>query len=552
MKIEESRLAVLFKNIAAAVDRGHVETALRFADTARRFAPSNVEAILLHSRLLLRVGDAEAAACAVRGQTDPECVVLHAGAACQAGWVEEAHAAASSLLSKYAVDAFDELVPTAAALCRAHPDQFPGWVGFDAALNLVGEISTDGVVSFVQNGASLGQLEVRGAEASPVPFTFSPPPGHLGPIRVHIGSRELLGSRLHWPPDCTHCGWVVLEDRQLAGEVSLPWSPKAPVRLVVSEGSGERRFLVEAVHRGTIGWVFGLPLDDSKVEGGSELRAAGDGADVHVAALLADGRRVPLAGSPLKPQPVSPQPIARGQRPAVPAPAASPPAINVVVPVYGGLHETLNCLRSVLATVPAHAAVVTVVDDASPEPALREALDELARTGRITLLRNPLNLGFPGAANRGIRLHPRHDVVLLNSDTEVFEGWLERLRAVAYSAGDIGTVTPLGEAASITSYGLARKTPYTSAEAAEIDRVAREVNGTNSVDIPVGVGFCLYMRRSCLDEAGEFDEIAFAKGYGEENDLCLRARSIGWRHVAATGLFVRHLGDAPMGRPSGC
>ena len=59
------------------------------------------------------------------------------------------------------------------------------------------------------------------------------------------------------------------------------------------------------------------------------------------------------------------------------------------------------------------------------------------------------------------------------------------------------------------------------------------------VDIPVGVGFCLYLRRDCLDAVGLFRADVFAQGYGEENDFCLRARHLGWRHVAAPGAVRR-------------
>ena len=52
------------------------------------------------------------------------------------------------------------------------------------------------------------------------------------------------------------------------------------------------------------------------------------------------------------------------------------------------------------------------------------------------------------------------------------------------------------------------------------------------MDIPTGVGFCMYIRRECLDSVGLLREDVFAQGYGEENDFCIRARHLGWRHVA--------------------
>ena len=64
----------------------------------------------------------------------------------------------------------------------------------------------------------------------------------------------------------------------------------------------------------------------------------------------------------------------------------------------------------------------------------------------------------------------------------------------------------------------------------------------------------MYLRRDCLDAVGVFRDDLFAQGYGEENDFCLRARHLGWRHVAAPGVFVAHRGAqsfGPAGRPCG-
>ena len=60
--------------------------------------------------------------------------------------------------------------------------------------------------------------------------------------------------------------------------------------------------------------------------------------------------------------------------------------------------------------------------------------------------------------------------------------------------------------------------------------------------MPTGHGFCLYIRAECLDETGLLREDLFAQGYGEENDFCMRARHLGWRHVAVPGVFVAHHG----------
>ncbi len=221
---------------------------------------------------------------------------------------------------------------------------------------------------------------------------------------------------------------------------------------------------------------------------------------------------------------------------------------DIVIPVHGGTASVLACLASVLAclTLPSH---VIVVDDASADPDLVDALDRLARGKRIRLIRNRRNQGFSASANAGISAASGRDVILLNSDTLVAPGWADDLRAAAYGAPDIGTVTPLSNDATILSYPSATGgNPVPDLrETTRLAGLARRVNGGTVVDIPVGVGFCLYMRRDCLDTVGLLRADIFAQGYGEENDFCLRARHLGWRHVAAPGVFVAHVGGQSFG-----
>jgi GT2 family glycosyltransferase len=220
--------------------------------------------------------------------------------------------------------------------------------------------------------------------------------------------------------------------------------------------------------------------------------------------------------------------------------------VDVVVPVYGGGEATLACLDAVLAGGGEFELVV--IDDASPEPELSAMLRARAGGGEFTLLEHSTNLGFVASANRGLALHPDRDVVLLNSDTLVPPGWLDRLRRAA--EGDfVGTVTPFSNNATLASYPIPFQANRLPAgwSAAELDQVFREANAGWSIDIPTAVGFCMYLRRDCLAETGPFDERHFGRGYGEETDYCMRARAAGWRHVLAADLFVFHRGEVSFG-----
>jgi GT2 family glycosyltransferase len=225
--------------------------------------------------------------------------------------------------------------------------------------------------------------------------------------------------------------------------------------------------------------------------------------------------------------------------------------LDVVVPVYKGRDETLRCLFSVLATAHENPTYrLVVINDKIPDPELAKQISKLAAANAIDLIENEENLGFIRSINAGISAHPDRDVIILNSDTEVFGDWARRLRRTAYSEGRIASVTPLSNNAEICSYPrFIREFPGAfEVSDAEIDRFAAEVNDSESVVIPTGVGFCMYMRRHAIDKIGEFDHDQFGLGYGEENDWCRRAvRDHGMKNLLACDVFVRHYGSTSFG-----
>ena len=218
--------------------------------------------------------------------------------------------------------------------------------------------------------------------------------------------------------------------------------------------------------------------------------------------------------------------------------------VDIVIPVYQDLVVTRRCLESVLGHQQQCIHEVVVIDDASPEPGMVDYLNQLAAARGITLLHNPVNQGFVATANRGLTLHPDRDVVLLNSDTEVHGDWLDRLARCAYADGMTGTVTPFSNNATICSYprfcGLNELPPGLSL--AETDALFQRANAGRWLEIPTAVGFCMYIRRDCLQVVGYFDERAFGLGYGEENDFCMRAAKAGWRHALCADTYVYHVG----------
>lgn len=218
--------------------------------------------------------------------------------------------------------------------------------------------------------------------------------------------------------------------------------------------------------------------------------------------------------------------------------------IDVIVPVYAGLQATRDCLNSALHSLDPESSELVIIYDCGPDPDVEVFLDQFAEAEGVSLSKNPRNLGFVATVNRGMALHPDRDVVLLNSDTVVANDWLQRLRDCADSDSRIATVTPFSNNAEICSFpGFCQdNTAYEDLDVALIDSVFAGQDAREPIDLPTGVGFCMYIRRRALQEVGVFDEETYGRGYGEENDFCQRALAAGWRNVLCPNVYVYHEG----------
>jgi GT2 family glycosyltransferase len=220
----------------------------------------------------------------------------------------------------------------------------------------------------------------------------------------------------------------------------------------------------------------------------------------------------------------------------------SPPV--VVVPIHNALEALDACLASLDRTLPPGSPVL-LADDASPDPRIepmaRGWCERSALAARY--VRRPRNLGFPANCNAAFAETGDADVVLLNSDTVATTGWLDQLLRCAASDPRIATITPWSNNAEICSWPrFCEDNPAPEFP----DAIAEAAAGLAPTypELPTAVGFCMYVRRAALRRLGDFDAETFGRGYGEENDFCLRAAAMGWRNVLCDTAYVVHHGGA--------
>jgi len=560
------------QGVSSALRAGKLDAALRLMDRSwrsqdersddeRSHDDQTTTLAAIYGALLMLEGREHAAALqllrrAIEATPDANVAALIALALSRLGRLEDARNQLDAALQDYCVLADGLLHPVAGQIMTLLGAA--GWIGRGPDLGLVGELSaleSSNVVDIRLDGQSaFTQLLRPAAREGRRAFSFKS--SQLLPtsmLDVGIRGVALIGSGARTPADFGLDGRVTGNARRLGGWARLGWWPDRPLRLrvedLLAEDKSGHRHSVRTDRVASPGWRWPFAID-RRVLG---LR----GHRIQVSAQLPDGRWQPLPDSPVLLEAALRSGDHRGARLSAWRPNQSRQrqraALNqnarrtdVIIPVYSGREESLACIASVLATID-HTARVIVVDDATEDRELAAALDALAADRRITLLRHAENQGFVASVNEAMALDPTHDVVLLNADTQVFDDWLSRLRAAAYSSTSVGTVTPLTNDGSIASYPQPVGSAIDPEDGAAMHALATATHSGRREPIPVGVGFCLYIRRDCLEAIGSFDAAVFGKGYGEETDFCLRASRRGWSHQLAADVFVYHAGGVSFG-----
>jgi GT2 family glycosyltransferase/glycosyltransferase involved in cell wall biosynthesis len=216
--------------------------------------------------------------------------------------------------------------------------------------------------------------------------------------------------------------------------------------------------------------------------------------------------------------------------------------IDIIVPVFNGM-DFLPVLFDSLYKNTDEPFRVIIIDDKSTDISVRPFLENLAAKYRnILLLFNEENKGFVKTINIA-STHVQNHFVILNTDVEVPEGWLQRLMKPIIDDKNIASTTPFTNAGTIFSFPQINvdNNIFAGLDVNKVDSVFKLIDADLlSIDVPTGVGFCMGMNLDVWKKIGNFDENAFGRGYGEENDWCLRANSAGYRNVMVPNLFVYH------------
>lgn len=227
----------------------------------------------------------------------------------------------------------------------------------------------------------------------------------------------------------------------------------------------------------------------------------------------------------------------------IPAPISTltPRQSCVIVRVHKGLADLQACLDGLLPQLESARSRLVIVNDASPDAGIHAYLARFAGGAdpRVTLLTNAVGLGFVGSVRRGgSELRAGEDAVIVNAATILPPRALEKLARRCHARPGIASVTPMSNDATLVSFPrpFRASPPTLGLSADELDETF-EALGADPVVIPAAVGSCLYLNRAALDEVSWFSP-AWESGSCAQVEWSLRARDLGWEHVAAIDTFI--------------
>lgn len=218
--------------------------------------------------------------------------------------------------------------------------------------------------------------------------------------------------------------------------------------------------------------------------------------------------------------------------------------ISIILVNYNDRPHLEDCLRSIKTEGETIDLEVIVVDNASTDgsPALVQQ-----RFPWVRLVRNPKNLGFSRANNKGFHVSSGDFVLFLNTDTTFFSGALTTLRDKMKKDPEIGAAGPIlvnKEKKCQVSFGGKRGYFHEAVLKLFLNRIyQRRIGRLRTVkEVDWVSGACLFVRRKAFEEAGQFDERFFL--YYEDIDLCFRIKNCGWKIVLLPQAHIFHEGGA--------
>jgi GT2 family glycosyltransferase/Tfp pilus assembly protein PilF len=215
----------------------------------------------------------------------------------------------------------------------------------------------------------------------------------------------------------------------------------------------------------------------------------------------------------------------------------NPPKVSIIIAAFNQADYTKKCLESIKRFTKVSHEII-LIDNASSDRTEKMFPNEI---NYVRYFRNKSNVGFPAAINQGILQSIGEYVLILNNDTIVTEGWLERMVNAAESDKQTGIVGPISNA--VSGVQLDKNASYKNvSELPAYAAKVRKQNADQLIEFPRVAFLCTLIKREVIEKLGGLDE-RFSPGNFEDDDFCLRAQLAGYKTVIVKDVFIHHYGS---------
>ncbi len=221
--------------------------------------------------------------------------------------------------------------------------------------------------------------------------------------------------------------------------------------------------------------------------------------------------------------------------------------ISIIVVNWNTAELTLQCLESIYHSKSKLTFEIIVVDNGSTDESVSAISD---RFSDVRIITNSENLGFAKANNQGISEGKGRYYLLLNSDTLVLPGALEKMVHIADTDQSIGVVGPKLLNMDDTLQKSWASFPTLLSELLgqnfRFRKKAPQIPDAYEVDWIMGA--CMLVRSNVIKDVGAMDDDYFM--YSEETDWCYRIKRGGWKVIYLSNVAIYHLGGGSASRGS--
>lgn len=226
--------------------------------------------------------------------------------------------------------------------------------------------------------------------------------------------------------------------------------------------------------------------------------------------------------------------------------------LSIIIVNWNTKKELLRCIESIYQNKWKNIKEIIVVDNGSQDGSVEELKIVFPS---VLIIQNETNLGFARAVNQGIQIASGRYFLLLNPDTELKDGVIEKLYFFMEKHPEIGVVGPQLLNDNGSKQNSIANFPSLATELLNKNILrllfpkrypGKERDYSRPIEVDSVIGACMMVRRKAIEEVGLLDEDYFL--FLEETDWCYRMKKAGWRVYHVPDVEVIHFQGKSVGQ----